>query len=248
MFDAIGVSERTRKPWTVAVSFTGQIVMVGLAILVPLIGTDALPHRLSFVTVPEPPRALPHRAAQAAAKPAAVVPPQFTPKGLVSPTRIPDKPMIFQDPELVAATDLGGGVPGGIGDSTGSGASAIEGLLGSRAPQPPPPIPVVRQTAPPAPPRRIQVGGKVQEGKLLSGPKPVYPTLARQARIEGVVRLQAVISRDGTILNLRAVSGHPLLIPAALAAVRQWVFRPTSLNDEPVEVATEIEVNFTLQK
>ena len=62
------------------------------------------------------------------------------------------------------------------------------------------------------------------------------------------MRLEAVISRDGTILNLRAVSGHPLLIPAALAAVEQWVFRPTSLNGDPVEVATEIEVHFTLQK
>lgn len=88
----------------------------------------------------------------------------------------------------------------------------------------------------------------MEESKLISGPRPVYPPLARQARIEGTVRLEAVISREGTILNLRAVSGHPLLIPAALAAVRQWVFRPTSLNGDPVEVATEIEVHFTLQK
>ena len=88
----------------------------------------------------------------------------------------------------------------------------------------------------------------MQEGKLASGPRPVYPQLAIQARIQGTVRLEAVISREGTILNLRAVSGHPLLIPAALAAVQRWVFRPTFLNDEPVEVATVIEVNFTLQK
>jgi protein TonB len=88
----------------------------------------------------------------------------------------------------------------------------------------------------------------VQEGKLISGPRPVYPPLARQARVEGTVRLEAVISREGVILNLRAVSGHPLLIPAAVAAVQQWVFRPTSLNGDPVEVATVIDVNFTLQK
>ena len=81
----------------------------------------------------------------------------------------------------------------------------------------------------------------------MSGPRPVYPPLARQARVEGTVRLEAVISREGTIINLRAVSGHPLLIPAALAAVAQWVFRPTYLNDEPVEVATVIDVNFTLR-
>jgi len=88
----------------------------------------------------------------------------------------------------------------------------------------------------------------VQQGKLLSGPRPVYPQLARAARIEGTVRLEAVISREGAILNLRAVSGHPLLIPAALAAVEQWTFRPTFLNGDPVEVATTIDVTFTLQK
>lgn len=92
------------------------------------------------------------------------------------------------------------------------------------------------------------MGGLVEQGKLISGPRPIYPPLARQARIEGTVRLEAVISRDGTILNLRAVSGHPMLVPAAVAAVRQWIFRPTSLNGEPVEVATVIDVNFTLQK
>ncbi len=92
------------------------------------------------------------------------------------------------------------------------------------------------------------MGGSVLQAKRISGPQPVYPPLAKQARVEGTVRLQAVISREGTILNLRAVSGHPLLIPAALAAVEQWVFRPTYLNGDPVEVATEIDVNFTLQK
>jgi hypothetical protein len=81
MFDAIGVSERTRKPWTVAVSFIGQVALIGLAILVPLIGTDALPHRLSWVSLPEPPRALPHRPAQAAAKQARMVPPQINRRG-----------------------------------------------------------------------------------------------------------------------------------------------------------------------
>jgi protein TonB len=87
----------------------------------------------------------------------------------------------------------------------------------------------------------------VQESKLISGPRPIYPSLARAARISGIVRLEAVISRDGTILNFRAVSGHPLLVPAAMAAVQKWVFRPTYLNGDPVEVATEIEVNFTLR-
>jgi protein TonB len=248
MFDAIGVSERTQKPWTVVVSFIGQMAIVGLAILAPLVGTDALPHRFSWIALPEPPRALPHRPAAAAAKQTSMIPSQMTPKGLVLPVRIPDRPMMLQDPDLLPAASDGVGVPGGFGNSTGSGNGVIDGLLASSAAPPPPPPPVVRQAVLPAPPKRIRLGGMVEHGKLISGPPPTYPPLAKQARIEGTVRLEAVISREGTILNLRAVSGHPLLIPAALAAVERWIFRPTSLNGDPVEVATEIEVHFTLQR
>jgi periplasmic protein TonB len=245
MFDAIGVSEATRKPWTVAVSLIGQTVVVGLAILVPLIGTDALPHRLSWVSVPEPPRALHHRAAQAVVKQASMVPSQITAKGLVLPARIPDKAVMLQDPEIMPSE--GGAVVGGIEGANGPGNGVIDSVVRSMvgAAPPPPPPPVIREAPKPIP--RITVGGRVQEGKLISGPRPVYPPLARQARVEGTVRLEAVISREGTIINLRAVSGHPLLIPSALAAVAQWVFRPTYLNDEPVEVATAIDVNFTLR-
>jgi periplasmic protein TonB len=247
MFDAIGVSERTRKPWTVVVSFIGQIALIGLAILAPLIGTDALPHRLSWVSLPEPPRALPHRPAQAAAKQAAMVPSQITPKGLVLPVAIPAKAEIVVDPESAPALGAGVGVPGGFGVSNGSGNGVIDSLLASGSAQAPLLRPVVKPAAPAAPPKRIRMGGMVEQGKLISGPSPVYPILAKTARIEGTVRLEAVIARNGTILNLRAVSGNPLLVPAALAAVQQWIFRPTSLNGDPVEVATEIEVHFTLR-
>ena len=69
-------------------------------------------------------------------------------------------------------------------------------------------------------------------------PRPIYPPLAKQARIQGVVRLNAIIGKDGTIQNLTVASGHPLLVPAALEAVKQWVYKPTLLNGEPVEVVT----------
>jgi len=110
------------------------------------------------------------------------------------------------------------------------------------------------QAAPPPPPppsgdtKRITIGGNVQQSKLISQPKPAYPPLAKQAKISGTVQLQAIISKDGTIQNLTVISGHPLLIPAALEAVKQWVYHQTLLNGEPVEVITQIDVNFTLSE
>ncbi len=86
----------------------------------------------------------------------------------------------------------------------------------------------------------------MQEAKLLRRVIPSYPPLARQARISGTVQLVGVIARDGTIEDLRVVSGHPLLVKAALDAVRQWVYKPTLLNGEPVEVICPIDVHFTL--
>jgi len=86
----------------------------------------------------------------------------------------------------------------------------------------------------------------MMEGNLIYRVQPEYPALARQVRIQGLVVLRAIISRDGTIENLQALSGHPLLIPSALNAVRQWRYRPYVLNGEPVEVETEVKVNFIL--
>jgi len=98
------------------------------------------------------------------------------------------------------------------------------------------------------PPATIRVGGSVQQTKLVSQPRPVYPLEAKQARIQGVVKLNATIAKDGTIQHLEVISGHPLLIPAALEAVKQWVYQPTLLNGQPVEVMTEVDVNFTLSQ
>lgn len=97
-------------------------------------------------------------------------------------------------------------------------------------------------------PTRIRVGGNVQAARMVHQPKPKYPPLAKQARIQGVVRFEAIIGKDGTVQQLRLVSGHPLLIPAAQEVVKQWVYQPTQLNGEPVEVATTIDVNFALSE
>jgi protein TonB len=86
----------------------------------------------------------------------------------------------------------------------------------------------------------------MDEGNLIRKVQPTYPALARSARIQGTVMLQAVISKQGTIENLIVLTGHPMLVPAAIDAVRQWHYRPYILNNEPVEVETQITVNFSL--
>ena len=104
-------------------------------------------------------------------------------------------------------------------------------------------------TVPPGPmPQRIRVGGNVQSSMLVQAPKPAYPPLAKQARIQGVVRLNVVIGKDGKMQDIKAESGHPMLVPAALDAVRQWEYKPTLLNGEPVEVVSVVDVNFTLSE
>jgi protein TonB len=95
--------------------------------------------------------------------------------------------------------------------------------------------------------QRIRVGGNVQASMLTEAPAPEYPPLARQARISGVVRFDVLVGTDGRVAAMQLVMGHPLMVPAAQAAVRQYVYQPTRLNGEPVEVLTQVDVNFSLQ-
>ncbi len=113
---------------------------------------------------------------------------------------------------------------------------------------PPPPAP--RETAAPTPALTgpIRVSSTIQAAKLIRRVVPTYPALARQARISGTVKLVGTIGKDGTIQNLQLLSGHPLLSQAAFDAVRQWVYRPTLLNGEAVEVIAPIDVVFTLSQ
>jgi protein TonB len=157
---------------------------------------------------------------------------------LRTPTKIPKKiQMIKEDeppPPSAGVAGVVGGVPGGIPGG------AIGGVLGSVISSTPTAVPKA------ATPQRVRVSQGVSQGLLIHQVKPSYPPLARQARIQGTVVLQAVIGKDGTIQNLKVVSGHPMLAPAALEAVKQWKYKPYFLNGEPVEVDTTINVNFTL--
>jgi protein TonB len=156
---------------------------------------------------------------------------------LRTPTKIPQKvQMIKEDeaPPSMASAGVVGGVPGGI--PGGQMGGVIGGIISST----PVAVPKV------ATPQRVRVSQGVSSGLLIRRVQPNYPPLARQARIQGTVILHAVISKDGSITGLQLVSGHPMLAPAAIEAVKQWKYKPYLLNGEPVEVDTEVQVNFTL--
>jgi protein TonB len=241
---------KTNKPWTIVLSFIIQCTLIGVAVLIPLIYYDALPKTqlTSFLVAPPPPPPPPPPPAMAAPKVVKVIPRQFDAGRLMAPKAIPKTVAMIKEEELPPPSSSGvvGGVYGGVpGGQAGGVLGGIISSVQSSAPPPPPPPPPVKQEHKV---ERIRVGGNVQAAMRIRGPMPQYPTLAKQARIQGVVRFTAIISRDGTIQNLQLISGHPLLVPAAQAAVSQWVYRPTLLNGEPVEVITEIDVNFTLNQ
>ena len=246
---------KTNKTWTVLVSFLGQMVLIGIAVIIPMIYFDALPKSqlTSFLVAPPPPPPPPPPPAAAPVKVVKVIPRQFDAGRLMAPKAVPKEIAVIKEEELpppsAGAVGVVGGVPGGVpGGTPGGVIGGIIGSVPSAAPPPPPPPPVKAEAPKPVTPQRIRVGGNVQQAKLLNQPRPVYPPLAKQARIQGVVRLNAIISKDGTIQNLSVISGHPLLVPAAMEAVKQWRYAPTLLNGEPVEVVTQIDVNFTLSQ
>ncbi len=243
---------KTSKPWTVLVSFLLQILLMCVLVLIPLIYTDTLPRAqlTSFLVAPPPPPPPPPPPAAAVVKVVKIIPRQFDAGRLMAPKAIPKEIAMIKEEELPppmsGAVGVVGGVPGGVPGGTPGG--VIGGIIGGipTAAPPPPPPPVKVEEKKPPPVQRIRVGGNVQQANLIKQPKPAYPPLAKQARIQGTVRFNAIIGKDGTIQNLQLVSGHPLLVPSAQEAVRQWVYRPTLLNGEPVEVQTQIDVNFTL--
>jgi protein TonB len=162
----------------------------------------------------------------------------------MAPKTIPKDIANIKEEELPPPSSSGvvGGVVGGM--PGGGPGGVLGGILGGVPSAAPPPPPVKETKA--ATPQRIRVGGNVIQANLIRKVTPLYPPLAKQARIQGVVRFTAIIGKDGTIQNLQLVSGHPLLVEAAKQAVTQWQYKPTLLNGEPVEVVTTIEVNFTL--
>jgi protein TonB len=238
---SILINHGSNKPWSFVASVGAELVAVSLIILIPLAYTDHLPefHWKSVTVAPSvqpiQPAIVPHQASGS-----------FTQAIFSRPIRIWN-PFAPKNDVTAASTvqstiDLPSDLP-----ATGAQYSASilpSDLVGKPvAVQPYKPPAVIRPNQPSSP---IRVSEGVQMAKLINRVMPLYPPLAKSARISGVVHLIGIISKDGTIRNLQVVSGHPLLTKAALDAVSQWVYKPTLLNNEAVEVIAPIDVNFTL--
>jgi protein TonB len=158
---------------------------------------------------------------------------------------------IFEAPPALETEGMIGGIEGGVpgGVMPVWLGSALSSAAVVPMPPPPPPPPPASAAPPPTPPapERIRVSSEIQQTMLVSSVRPEYPPLARQARIQGIVRLEAIIARDGAVTQLQVIDGHPLLAPAALAAVAQWRYRPATINGQAVEVITHVHVHFRLE-
>lgn len=245
LVESVAVRQATNKRWGFVVSLTLQAACLLTLILIPLIYTQALPKAVmgTFLVAPSTP-------APAAPNPPPVIPNESSkyPSRVIShgvitePTGFPRHPKIFPEPPMPPENDGRVGVLGGDGDG------GLLSLFGddSRRQSPAVPAPPPTQAQERTQPQRIQKGGDIQAAQLMTRAQPVYPVLARQSGIQGVVVLHAIIDRDGRVSELRVISGHPLLVKAAIDAVNQWRYQPTLLNGQPVEVETTITVSFVL--
>ncbi len=227
-----------RRGWAALMSFFVQTFFIAVLVALPLLFTEALPltHWANILEVPSAP------APPVADEPIRhnSRPPESNMLGeqLLQPRRIPDHVATPVDEAPPPQIDMAGeSVPGSTGPG-GPNNPFMSSLLNS-----------VRQPSHPSiarPTRPVPVSSGVSEGLLIHQVKPAYPPIALTAHVQGEVILQAVIGKDGTIQNLRVVSGHPMLIKSAVDAVQQWRYRPYLLNNEPVEVETQIRVTFTI--
>jgi protein TonB len=228
-------AQRTRRSWTTLTSFGVQAAVIGLLLLIPLLTTVGLPSMRPISTpVSVGMLGAERPAPRARSAGHEIVVHNFDPHGIMLPTRRPVALQPGSDepgpPDAPYAGPIGAGPS--VGDPTGlhlpfSGTN---------------PVPLPR----PAPTTRPIPVSHIQEGNIIRRVQPSYPPMAKMAHVQGQVVLVAIISKAGTIENLRVVSGHPLLVPAAIEAVAQWRYRPYILNDEAVEVETQITVNFML--
>lgn len=226
-------AQRSRRSWTTVTSFGVQAVIVGVLIAIPLLSTVGIPLARTASTPiilgRHDPGPAPDHARSAGVQvvdySGTIMAPRHIPRTVDrGPDTAPTGPNIG---------DLGLGRSGVLPFNPGGMAMPIPGTRPVMPIQPPPPV------------RQFRTSSMLQ-GSLIHRVEPIYPPLARAARVQGPVILEAIISKDGTMQNLRLISGHPLLVKAAIEAVSQWRYRPYILNNDAIEVETQITVNFVL--
>jgi protein TonB len=234
-FESGGRIKSKSKYWMMVTFITnGSIIL--LLILIPLIYPEALPKaamQMALVAPPPPPPPPPPPAPPEAVH-VVHVQSEMMNNQLTAPTRIPHDIKMVSEKEAPPTSSFG--VAGMEGLGGGSVGGTMGGIFGGQA------APKVKAEAP----KKVNISAGVAVGMLLQKTQPVYPPIAKAARVSGTVVLQATISKTGAIENLRVVSGPAMLQQAALDAVRSWRYRPYLLNNEPVEVETTVNVIFTL--
>ena len=235
--------QRKRKFFATTTSLIVNCLAIVAMLIIPLAFPEVLPKAqlLTFLVAPPPPPP-PPAAAEVQHVVRQIQTDMLNNGALRTPTKIPQKIQMIKEeeapPPMPASGGVVGGVPGGIpGGQMGGVIGSVISATSSLAAVP---------KFVPATPQRIRISAGVTKGLLIQRIEPPYPTLARAARVQGDVVLSAVIDSNGHITNLLLVSGHPMLVPAAIAAVKQWRYKPYLLNGQPVEVETTITVIFTL--
>jgi len=221
---------RSRKALVLPLSIMTHALLVSILLLVSVIAPDVLPvpaaALMAFVTrdivLPPPPPAM--RQAVDASKPVVNVHPDVAP--LSAPSAIAPEPTVEPAPVLVGTVDGVWNPPGGIGETL--------------APPPPPPAPAPADAP-------LRVGGNIRPPTKIKDARPLYPSIAQTARVEGMVIIETTIGPTGRVLDARVIKSIPLLDDAALEAVRQWEFTPTLLNGSPVPVVLTVTVSFKLR-
>ena len=234
LIDSDRVAHRTQQSKTLPVSLALHTIAAALIVIVPLLSADQLPDPASAVkaffvepmAAPAPPPPPPPPAARPANAPK-VIPKPILENKFVAPVEVPEEITPEESIDMGVEGGAGGvegGVPGGV----------VGGIVGGLPDAPPPPVQAVR------------VGGQIKEPKKLKNVAPVYPDIAKQARVQGVVILECTISPQGKVTDVKVLRGIPLLDSAAVDAVKQWVYTPTLLNGVPVPVIMTVTVNFKL--
>ena len=236
-------TRQRRSPMDWALSFIIHFAILILLLFVPLYfsqGIDMKRLETTLLVAPMPPMAAIPPPPQAAVREVRVAPRVFTPGKLTAPTFIPKAvPTASSDsapPQEAFAGAMGalpGGVPGGL-------VGGITGVMPSVA------APVVAAPAAEGPKRPVRIGGDVKPPRLIYGPAAVYPVLAAQSHVHGMVVIDAIIDEHGSVVEEKVISGHPLLIQSALKAVSERKYEPTILDGVPTPVDLRVEVNFLM--